>query len=623
MPSIPTQGGRSSGLKLAATMPTQHAMPRRNMLAIAAGVLAGLVFGAAGTSARETDPPALVISVVPQPRYLRSEPGLYRWTSGMRIAPNGRAGRNVATLLRAYLAANGVRARIADGAVGPAVELRAASGFDRRLGAEGYMLAVRGDAVSLRANTEHGLFNGLQTLEQISQRSHGRLVSHAVTVVDWPAYAWRGMHLDVARHFFAPPAIERFIDVAAHYKLNVFHWHLTDDQAWRLRLDRYPALGAGQDQYSAAEVRRIVDYAARRYVTVVPEIEMPAHTTRLLRTYPGLACTADTLCTTGAGLAFARTAISDVMAEFPAPFVHVGGDEVPFLASFAQPQFTRQLERLVRAQHRRLVGWDEIFTPQLPPRAVVMVWRAHARAARAAEYGNDVVLASGPMYFDGAQGDAAQEPRASGQMSTLEEVYDYDVSDGLSSREAAHVLGGQANVWTEHIATTQHLFYMTLPRELALAETVWTPRERKSWASFMARLPAQFAWLEAHRYAFRIPNAAFALSGGATAFTAVPGRVQSVDAWTSARALTVRLSSPLADGVIRYAIGGAAPSAASPAYRAPFRVRIGGAPVVLRAAVFLHGRRGAVSDCVVRATSGQALRRLEGASRTWTGLVSP
>ena len=233
--------------------------------------------------------------------------------------------------------------------------------------------------------------------------------------------------------------------------------------------------------------------------------------------------------------------LSDALLDFPSPYVHAGGDEVPRPPRPPSRSSPAQLERHLAARGRRLVGWDEIFTPQLSPRAVVMVWTARDRAASAARHGNDVVVASGAFYFDGAQGDVAQEPRASPHMSTLEEVYDAVVTPaGLGPREAAHVLGGQANLWTERITTPEHLFYMALPRELALAEVLWTPRARKSWDGFLARLPAQLAWLDAHDYRFRIPNTAFALSGGPAAFEAVPGRVQAVDAWTSAPAVTVR-----------------------------------------------------------------------------------
>jgi hexosaminidase len=474
------------------------------------------------------------------------------------------------------------------------------------------------------ANTPRGLFYALQTLEQISARSGGRFRSRSVAITDRPASPWRGIQLDVVRHFFSVPVIERYIDVAAHYKLNVFHWHLTDDQAWRLQSTRYPALTAGVAHYSRADVRRVVAYAARRYVTVVPEIDLPAHASAALRAYPRLACAGGTLCTNAAGLAFARTVLGEAIAEFPSPYVHAGGDEVPAPALGAQPQFTRELERFVESRGRRFAGWDDVLTPQLSPRALVTVWTSQQRAAAAAARGNDVVLATGALHFDSVQGDAVQEPSGSASMATLEQVYDYSVVPrGFSPSARAHVLGAQADVWTEHIATSDHLFFMTLPRTLALAENVWTERSRKNWDSFVARLPAQFAWLDRHGYRFRIPNAAFAVTGGPTVFEAVPGRVQAVRAWTTAGAVTIALSVPLDGAVIRYTLDATEPTASSRAYRGRFTVPVASVPVVLRAAAFWRGRAGTVSECAVVRSSTASLRTHRSASRSWRALVSP
>jgi hexosaminidase len=585
-------------------------------------------------------PAAVGVPVVPRPRYARVEPGLYAWPRRARIALRGLAEGNVTRDLRGILAANGVSVSVTQPAAAteraPAdaaadVTLQITRTPDAGLGDEGYALHVDRRGVTLRANTEHGLFYALRTLEQMSTRAGGAsgtspngLRTRAVTIVDRPEYRWRGIHLDVARHFFPVPVVERYIDLAARYKLNTFHWHLTDDQAWRLRSRRYPALGAGSESYSEADVREVVAYAARRYVTVVPELDMPAHADAALRAYPNLACGHGTLCTTGAGLAFAHGVLGDAAARFPSPYLHAGGDEVPPPALAAQPRFTNDLEGYLRARGRRLVGWDEILTPRLSPRAVVMVWTSRKRAAEAARHGNDVVVASGALYFDAAQGDPAQEPRASAHMATLEQVYAYVVTpSGLSARETGHVLGAQANLWTEHVATPEHLFYMALPRELALAEVLWTPRERKNWDSFLTRLPAQLAWLDAHGYPFRIPNASFALAGGPARFQAVPGHVQSVAAWTSAPALAVTLSVPLTGAVIRYTTDGSAPSAASRAYRAPFTVALGAAPVRLRAAAFYRGRAGAVSECALARTSLAGLRAHRNTSASWSALVSP
>ncbi|MEO7039188.1 MAG: family 20 glycosylhydrolase [Candidatus Elarobacter sp.] len=573
------------------------------------------------SSARAAIP---LVSVVPQPRSMYLAPGRYAWPPHVRVRVSDAPAAIVTQQLRAYLHENGVAAAVVAPGANADVALAISGRGDPRLGDEGYTLAVGVEGVTLHAHTQHGLFYALQTLEQLSVRTPSGFVTQAVTVADWPAYRWRGVQLDVARHFFAVPVIERAIDVAAHYKLNMLQWHLTDDQAWRLQSDRYPALGAGGAHYTPADVRSVVAYAARRYVTVVPEIDLPAHAAAALRAYPRLACGSSTLCTTGTGLAFARNVLGDAADAFPSLYLHGGGDEVPPPALARQPEFTRAIERTVEARGRRFVGWDEILGPGLSPRAVVMVWTARDRAAQAARRGNDVVVASGPLYFDAAQGDAAQEPRASAHMSTLEEVYDDPIlPPGLSARESAHVLGAQANLWTERIATPQHLFYMLLPRALALSEIAWTPPQRKSWDSFVGRLPAQLAWLDAHRYPFRIPNAAFALSGAPTRFAAVRGHVQAVEALTTAPALMVTLSVPLDGAIIRYTVGGATPSRSSPAYRGPLNVRVGSTPVVLRARTSFRGRTGAITECRITRIAPAALRARRGLSATWSALVSP
>jgi hexosaminidase len=573
--------------------------------------------GSAGTDATST------VSLVPRPRFERIERGFYVWGARVRIASSGFSERGVAEQLRAYLREHEVAATVSGRGAGAGVVLHVSAGYDARLGDEGYALRVQSTGVTMRANTPRGLFYALQTLEQLSARSGDGLRSRAATVVDRPAYRWRGIHLDVARHFFAVPVIERYIDVAAHYKLNTFHWHLTDDQAWRLRSDRYPQL-AGANAYSKADVSRIVRYAAMRFVTVVPEIDLPGHAGAAVRAYPRLSCGQDTLCMSGAALDFARGVWDEAMRAFPSPYLHAGGDEVPPPGGTGQQQFTDEIERRLHARGRRLVGWDEILTPRLSPRAVVMAWTGPRRAVEAARHGNDVVIASGQLYFDAAQGDAAQEPRATAHMSTLEQVYDDRIMPvGLTRAQAAHVLGGEAAVWTEHIATPEQLFSMTLPRELALAEILWTPSERKDWGSFLARLPAQLQWLDVHRYPFRIPNASFAVGGNATVFEAVAGHVQTVNAWTSASSVTVALTSPLASGIIRYTTNGAVPTALSQPYRGPFAVRTSATPVHVRAAVFFRRRAGAVTECAIARSSPAALRARTRTSRSWSSLVSP
>jgi hexosaminidase len=569
---------------------------------------------------RDAAPPP---SIVPQPRFLRATNERFVWPARTTIAAGTRA-RYAADAITRYLRAHGVTARLARAGERAAVTIEADAERVPRLGPEAYALSVRRDRIVIRANGGAGAFYALQTLEQITDRSRDGLATQGATVVDAPRFRWRGIHLDVARHFFPVPVVERYIDVAARYKLNVFHWHLTDDQAWRMPLARYPALGRSGPRYSEADVAAVIDYAQRRYVTVVPEIDMPAHADAALRAYPELACTRETVCDRGASGRFVRDAIAQTARLFPSPYLHTGGDEVPPPARASQAAFTRAVVNLVRAKRTRAVVWDDAYTPQLDRDAVVMVWTQRKHAAEILRHGHDVVVASAPLYFDAVQGDPRQEPRGTNHMSTLEQVYSDPIApDGVTGTAAAHLLGAEATLWTEHIATEDRLFTMLLPRELALAESAWTPRERKSWPSFLARLPAQLARLHADGYAFRIPNAAFAFTGGAATFAAIPGRVQSVDVGTASPSLTVALSVPLRGAVIRYTTDGAEPSAASAPYAGPFPVNAATRPLHLRAAAFFGGRRGAVSEAVLRHAAPASLNARKRTSASWSSLVSP
>ncbi len=490
---------------------------------------------------------------------------------------------------------------------------------DPALGDEGYALSVTPQRAEAWANTHAGLFYAVQTFGQLGL--HAGAAAHPVRIRDVPLYRWRGVHLDAARHFFDVRTVERYVDVAAHYKLNVFHWHLTDDQAWRLPVQGYPDLTARGYSYSDAQVREVVRYAARRYVTVLPEIEMPAHSAAAIAAYPEYGCgRTDLLCATPGTFAFLEAALNHVFTLFPGGYVHTGGDEVP--RTFDEPAFLAPVETYVRAHNRRMVGWNEILSPRLSTSSVVMAWNSMRRAADAARRGNDTVVTGWPLYFDAAQGDSAQEPRATVHMSTLAEVYSWSIMpDGLTPEQQSHVLGGEAALWTERIRTPEHLFYMLLPRELALAEILWTPHENKDWNGFLKRLPAQFAWLEARGYAFRIPNTAFDVTGGRVVFTAVPGDVQTVDAWTDAERVTVRLSSPIA-GTLRYTRNGSAPSFSATAYAKPLALDLStGESIAVRAATFFHGRAGAATECRIHRISAATLSRT--GARSWSALVSP
>jgi hexosaminidase len=380
----------------------------------------------------------------------------------------------------------------------------------------------------------------------------------AVDVEDAPRFRWRGAHLDVGRHFMPKEFVKKYIDVAALHKLNVFHWHLTDDQGWRLEIRKYPRLTevgawrastivghmnrdttkAAYDStrhggfYTQQDAREIVAYAAARHVTVVPEIEMPGHARAAIAAYPELGVTGDTipvwtnwgvtpyiLNADESTIRFMQDVLSEVIAIFPSQYIHVGGDEAVKDQWKASPRiqariqalgvkdehdlqgwFIRRMDTFLAEHGRRLVGWDEILEEGVTPGATIMAWRGLPLGVRAAQEGHDVVMALGKWtYLDHAQSlDASKEPLGIGGFLPIDTVYSFDpVPAELSPEQARHVLGAQAQLWTEYIPTPKHAEYMAYPRLAAFAEVVWTPAERKDLASFHDRLAHHLARLDA------------------------------------------------------------------------------------------------------------------------------
>ena len=433
---------------------------------------------------------------------------------------------------------------------------------------EGYRLNVTSDAVTVEAKTPAGLFYGLQTLTQLLFGDHTSGWSvPVVQIVDAPRFAYRGMHLDVGRHFFPVAFIKKYIDLLAMYKMNKFHWHLTDDQGWRIEIKKYPKLteiGAYRQEtvmgknferfdrpyigdekphggfYTQEEVREVVAYARARYIDVIPEIEMPGHATAALAAYPEFACTdgpfdvpttwgifEDVFCPKEETFQFLEDVLTEVIALFPSQYIHIGGDEVPKVRwqesevaqevisregladeDELQSYFIKRIESFLQAQGRRLIGWDEILEGGLAPDATVMSWRGMEGGIEAARQGHDVIMTpTSHTYFDYYQGDPVQEPLAIRGLTPLEKVYGFEpVPETLSAEDAAHILGAQGNVWTEYMATTDHVEYMVFPRMLALAEVVWSPQELRNWEDFVQRLPDHLRHLDALGVNYRQPE---------------------------------------------------------------------------------------------------------------------
>jgi len=422
---------------------------------------------------------------------------------------------------------------------------------------ESYQIVVSPQRVVVSAGDRRGLFYGAVTLWQlctVNAAAAGAITLPALRIVDAPRFRWRGLMLDSARHFQSPAFIMRYIDWMALHKLNVLGWHLTDDQGWRLEIRKYPRLtgvgawrvpagrAAARDIdpatgrarlyggfYTQDDVRRIVAHAAARNVTIVPEIDMPGHASAAIVAYPQLGVTSEPPQAVPADwgvypnlfnveestFGFLEDVLAEVMELFPGQYIHVGGDEavkdqwqasarvqarmrelgVPSEAAL-QGYFTHRLGEYLRAHGRRLVGWDEILEGGVPADATVMSWRGVQGAIAAAAAGHDAVLSPDPaLYLDSRQGRSPREPPGRGQVETLADVYHFDPLPGPLSGAQQHVLGLQANLWTEHVRTEERAAYMTWPRAAALAEVGWSPAARLDWPDFLQRLPAEFARL--------------------------------------------------------------------------------------------------------------------------------
>ncbi len=422
--------------------------------------------------------------------------------------------------------------------------------------AEGYTLEIRPRRILIVGDDAAGVFYGIQSLRQLlpaaiedEQKATplSNLKIPAMYIRDYPQFSYRGMHLDVARHFFDADFIKEYLDMMALHKMNTFHWHLTDDQGWRIEIKKYPLLteiGSRRKEtlighggrppfeydgipyggfYTQDEIREIVAYAAERHITVIPEIELPGHASAALAAYPGLGCThgpyevetrwgifEDAFCAgNDKTFAFLEGVLSEVVDLFPSRYIHIGGDEclknrwkqcslcqtrmeTDGLANEHELQsyFINRIEKFLLTKNRNIIGWDEILEGGLAPQATVMSWRGMQTGIEAAQMGHDVIMTPvNYCYFDYYQADPATQPLAIGGYLTLRQVYSFKpVPPELNEKEALHILGGQGNVWTEYIKTPEHLEYMVFPRAIALAEVLWTPTAQQNFDEFTSRL---------------------------------------------------------------------------------------------------------------------------------------
>lgn len=609
------------------------------------------------TAATPTTAESFAPSIVPRPKDLVPGDGTYEWPATVKVAAASSGEMAGARALQRFARAERITlADTADHARADVVFESAQPGAPA-LGGEGYVLAVRPNGITISADGPAGFDYAVQTLAQITARApSGRLETRDVAIRDWPTYGWRGIHLDVSRHYFPLGTLKRYIDLAERYKLNVFHWHLTDDDAWRIEIKSRPLLtevGSCTPArlrcafYTQADVRELVDYARERNVEIVPEIDVPGHSGAATRSYPDLACegSADTgvLCPTGKTFAFLDDVLAEVVQLFPGRFVHIGGDEVSSRGwrssaevdrlmrrnrwtryGQVQAYITTRLAAYLDRHARRAVVWDDALSGAFPANAVVMAWRGEPAIRLGLARGLDVVATpDGPLYFDGYQGDPEQEPAAMRFRATLQQVYRYRPPLPGSAAAGAHgIIGMQANVWTEQIRTPDHLFYMLLPRELALAEVAWDRPSEAEWSEFQQRLPAQLRWLSANGYSFRIPDVAFAFVGAPAYFAPNGDSVESARAFTSASSVRLTLDAPVT-GEIRFTTDGTLPNAHARKYVAPMPLRLSrGETMTVQAAAFVDGRRGPIGRCIVRRVTALPPLAAGRMYATWAALTS-
>jgi hexosaminidase len=536
------------------------------LLVFTGGILGGCSSGADQDLMAKGD---TVIPIVPHPVSLEVGDGIYTLTTASAFYVHDVELEPVAQLFSDMWAMP----------LGAELPVQSSSGdielmLDASLGAEAYHLEVTEAGTSITAGDPAGAFYGLTTVQQmlpVEISGYGSAVETAwvlpfVSIEDAPRFGYRGLHLDVGRHFYDVDFVKHYIDVLARYKLNVFHWHLTEDQGWRVEIDAFPLLtevGAWRREtvveknldpyigdgiphggfYTKEEIRDVIAYAAERHVTIVPEIDIPGHTGAVLAAYPELGChegpyevkttwgiMEDILCPSEETFDFLYQVFSEVAELFPGPYIHIGADEVPKIQweespvaqevmrreglegeEALQSWFVRRIEAHLNSLGKQLIGWDEILEGGLAPNATVMSWRGTIGGIEAAQMGHDVIMTpTDYMYFDFYQGDPETEPLAmnwANRLTPLDTVYAFEpVPDELTADEMPHILGAQGNVWTEYISTPEYVEYMAYPRAIALSEVVWSPKSARDLDDFYARLALNLRHLERLGINYRIPE---------------------------------------------------------------------------------------------------------------------
>lgn len=616
---------------------TKRTAPRAVAPLLIALALTSLVACKPQTPAAEAAKPAQAVQpasattlgLIPAPASLVAQAGAFPISANTPVLAEGEGAQHVAAQFVEFLGKShglalktGSSAGQGQGGIAFVID-PAAKGTSP----ESYTLDISPSGVKVSARDARGLFYGAVTVWQLLVPAQGTTTTlPALHIEDAPRFAWRGMMLDSARHFWSVDQVKQVLDAMALHKLNTFHWHLTDDQGWRIEIKKYPKLtevggcripagDGGKDPktgapvpycgfYTQDQIRDVVKYAADRHITIVPEINVPGHSQAAVAAYPELGVLGDKpavsnewgvntylVNTEDSTVKFYEDVLTEVVGLFPGPYVHIGGDEAvkdqwensPRVQAHMrelgiktemgmQSRMVEQLEKFLETHQRRLIGWDEILEGHLPPSATVMSWRGIEGGIKAAEQGHDVVMSpSSDLYLDYLQTSSPNEPPGRPATITLKQAYAFDpVPEKLAADKRAHIIGVQANVWTEHMRFFDRVQHALYPRLAAVAETGWTPQVGKNYDDFLARLPRQVQRYQAL----------------GIAYAQTPFEVAYEVTDEANGGVRIDLSNALGYRDIRYTTDGSEPTATGTQYKEPLQLNL---PVQVRAAVFANG----------------------------------
>jgi hexosaminidase len=550
-------------------------------------------------------------NIIPKPVTMNVSEGYFEFNESTILSPNGAEAYSDAEIFNEYLKnvygfklKIEIQSRVKENVIIIDKVIRA------DIPPDSYEIIISNSEIRISGD---GIHYALQTLKQLLSNRDTKI--HRIPclyILDYPRYTYRGMHLDVSRHFFPKEFIKKYIDYIAMYKMNYFHWHLTDDQGWRIEIKKYPRLtevgafrkgiltGKYKDKsrsndtaiyggyYTQDDIKEIVEYATKRHITIIPEIEMPGHSLAALASYPEFSCTGgpfevanewgvfeDVFCPKDDTFRFLEDVLSEVITLFPSPYIHIGGDEVPKDRwkscqhcrelikkeglkdeNELQSYFVRRIEKFLNSKSKTLIGWDEILEGGIAPNAIIMSWRGMEGGIDAAKQNHNVIMTPGGYcYFDYYQGDPRNEPFAIGGYITVEKVYSFEPTPSeLNAEQKFYILGAQGNVWTEYMVTPDKVEYMIFPRICALAEVLWTPPEKKDYKDFKERLKNHFTFFDNQKI-----NYSKALCNLSTRYFQTPDR----------NGIAVELIVPFSNSEIHYTTDGSEPDFNSPKYTNP------------------------------------------------------